>query len=585
MQKQFCRIIATCGAAYLIYGSGSALSRETHPSYSLCPGVEILNSSVHFSEEERRLICGDPAQTAWKNIPDNQRFFYLRNFLQARGFFHPSFTPNGTDLKVDPGSQTRVSQLRAVGAPVGFEVAPLRKIVGEILAPSLLDQVKARVLERVELLGYPCPQIQIAGDPNTGVVEASIKTGSIQNLSSVREEKVSGLDEKLFRRFDAFSLGDRYNPHRLSVTTNRTLDSGAVQSTHFVPTCTPNGADLEQHFVAGPPREISFAAGVDSERYLIFRASWKNSRLGKYASTLYLSTEDSFRDQSVSADLKWYYLSFPSRHFLMPSFSFKHENIAPFENLTAKLQLFPAITWDTENLGYSLSGGPLLTFTDTIRGSSVGYVDFLSFGTTFRIFDHEYEFYRKSPRVGFDLSLRGNFADEGLLSTISAQQVSLDFTHLWNFKGFDPPLFVFGFRTFAATTFTDSPSVAVSALPPEFRYFLGGSPDLRGFGYRELPGPDGGFTALTFSLEARLADVLPFGIQPFVFADAGWLGNQSLSLSWPVYWSPGFGVRVEAPFGVIRATLAKGLIDGDNASALRPGHSHLQPFFSFGEEF
>ena len=102
--------------------------------------------------------------------------------------------------------------------------------------------------------------------------------------------------------------------------------------------------------------------------------------------------------------------------------------------------------------------------------------------------DHYYEFYRASPRRGFDLRIDSNFAKNDWLSDVSACLVKARFESLWNIGNYDPPILVVGVRGVLGTTFTDENVINSTVLPTDFRQFLGGSSDIRGFSQRELPG-------------------------------------------------------------------------------------------------
>ncbi|HEX5033222.1 MAG TPA: BamA/TamA family outer membrane protein, partial [bacterium] len=120
-------------------------------------------------------------------------------------------------------------------------------------------------------------------------------------------------------------------------------------------------------------------------------------------------------------------------------------------------------------------------------------------------------------------------------------------------------------------------------LPPNYRYYLGGSSNLRGFEREELPGPDGALSAAFTSLELRVANWIPYGIQPLAFVDVGILGDQAFRFNAPVYYSPGFGLRYESPIGVFRTTFAWGMKSSE--ADANPDNTHFQFFFGFGEEF
>jgi outer membrane translocation and assembly module TamA len=425
-------------------------------------------------------------------------------------------------------------------------------------------------------------------NPDTGEVFATIEPGPRQNLIQVDQEKVEGLDERIFRRYYAFRLGDPYNSDFLDVSVRRVLDEGMVQSDFFLTRCEADGATAQQKFVVGPPRLFSAGVGVDTERLLFFRTSWKNSRLGRTGSLLNLVLAASFRDQEFDATSQWYFLREPSRFYLRPALSIRHDNLgpkdSPSETLTGKLQLAPALNWDTQDLGGSFYIGPTLNLTHTIQGPGPKFAQFLSMGSEWRITDHYYEFYRASPRTGFEVRLEGNSTQKDVLSSFSAHLFRLTFEKLWNVRNLDPPLFVVGLRGQLASTLTNQ-TVSSSTLTPEFRHFLGGSTNLRGFGLKELPGDaSGALTGAYLGLELRFADVLPAGLQPFTFLDLGAMGRTPFELDRPYFWSPGMGLRWETSFGVLRSTLSHGYLAYNDVQAPEK-LSHWQFYFSFGEEF
>jgi translocation and assembly module TamA len=291
----------------------------------------------------------------------------------------------------------------------------------------------------------------------------------------------------------------------------------------------------------------------------------------------------SFTRQEIGANAQWFVLEKPSRFHLRPSVFIRHENVTPYENLTGKIQLAPAWTADTQRYRYTYQFGPTLNLTRTFRGSGPAWSKFMSLGAEARFTDHYYEFYRASPRQGFDLRVEGNSTARNVLSNVSAQLLRVAFEKLWNISSYDPPLVVIGVRGRLGTTFTGEDLNTSGVLPTDFRHFLGGSADIRGFKQRELPGEKGALTEVYLGVEARFMDVLPFHLQPLVFVDGAAFGTRPLSLDGAFAYSPGFGVRWESPIGVIRTTLAYGLFA--RRAGIDVSHSHPQLYFSFGEEF
>ena len=225
--------------------------------------------------------------------------------------------------------------------------------------------------------------------------------------------------------------------------------------------------------------------------------------------------------------------------------------------------------------------GPSLTFTRQVRGTGPTHSEFVAFNSQIRMMSHLYELFASAPREGYQVELKTLAAFRGVLSPVDAQRFELRGTYLWNFLNLNPPFLILGVRAGVATTFTPENFATSTVLPSNFRHYLGGSSDLRGFNRLALPGPNGALTSLTASGEARMPDLLPWGFEPLVFVDAGQLGRESLHLDSPTYWNPGLGMRWASPIGAFRVTVAHGFVAGDPASTL-PG---WRLYLSYGEEF
>jgi len=169
-------------------------------------------------------------------------------------------------------------------------------------------------------------------------------------------------------------------------------------------------------------------------------------------------------------------------------------------------------------------------------------------------------------------------------SNVSATTYSFDFTRLWNLLSLEPEIWIFGIRGSFATTRAGR-DTNYDDLPPSFKYALGGSEDLRGFGRKALPTEgSGALTKAYLGSELRLNNSLPYQLQPFVFADWGRLGQESFDLDPTLFWSPGLGVRWGSPIGVLRFMLGHGFVSGDGQEQYKDLES-LQFYASIGEQF
>jgi translocation and assembly module TamA len=340
------------------------------------------------------------------------------------------------------------------------------------------------------------------------------------------------------------------------------------------------GILIGQDVIPGAPRLLRVGIGINTEEFLIAKVSWKNTRLDQRGSSLDTNGRFSSQLQSVTADLNFFFLSHPSRNFFNPALELNHENRNPFEILKFKAQGFLASTWDQRGSGGSIRLGPGYNYEKTFRGTGPKNSQILSLDLRLAWVSHDFEYfqYRTSPRSGFQFQLANSLSNQAFFSSMNVNQLGMTWRYLWNFRDYDPPLWILGLRG----GIFETSGADESALPVSYTYFLGGVRDLRGFGRNELPFDRIGRLSSAFaSLEFRLGWVLPFGIQPLIFLDLGSFGSRSWSFELPVYWSPGVGVRWESPIGIFRATLAHGFSGGG-------GHSqsfHPQFFLTYGEEF
>jgi translocation and assembly module TamA len=554
-----------------------------------CPNLHFtVPINPGLSDLEKRLACGAPSGEKdtgpeYATIPESQRKFHISTFLQARGYQKPQFEIRNGVLWVEPGTKRTVTALRVDGSPPKFDFTRKRFVVGEVLTPKLLDEVKSWTVERLRSLGYACPHVELTADPESGIVSVTIRPNERDLLTQVLEEDVPGLIPGIFSRYDAFEIGNWFNGDLATLTEHRIVNEGQVESYKLrVDHCEGDHAFLRQDVVPGKARVLTFGFGANTEGVLVAQAEWKNTRLGPSASYLDFSIDASSKEQILDAYMNWYLVHSPTRFFLKPQISSDHENLDPYETITIREGIAAQTTFDTQDVGFQFASGPVDEYVDTLRGVGSAYSHFLFLETSLKTMSHYFEYYQPNPRTGFYANLLTDLSDRKVFSDVYAERFQLDLEGLWNLNNYDPPLLIFGLRGTVATTETDTGGAYSATLPPTLRHYLGGSQTLRGFGLLELPEDQVGRLSSAFaSFEVRMAHVLPVGIQPFVFVDVGALGANAFDLDDPIFWSPGFGLRLQTPIGNFRATLAHGYVSG-NAD---PAASHLQFFLSYGEEF
>ena len=568
--------------------SFAAADQDSYPDLpfvALCPQFTLKGKlEPALSDTEKKLICG--GEGAWKTIPFQQAKFNLTNFLQERGYHHPVFRlvtePGaGARFTVFAGEATRITSLTATGAPDGPEGLRLerkRKVVGEVLTPKMLGIVEQWVTQRMQAIGYPCPQVKTEANPDTGAVVVQVDRGPLQDLVAIIEEPIAGAHAGILRRYDAFRLGGRFNGDGLTVTENRITQQRILQTAYFTVKCEDRGAIATQAVTAGPPRLLSFGFGFNTEGLLLSRASWRNTRVGNQASLMDVTAQVSTKVQRLTFFSNWYFLEDPSRFYWHPTAEVRHQNENAYNVLQYTGKWLGMRTYDNDWVGLEAGVGTTVDFFRTLRGS--GELEpnsyFSSIEAVLRARSHEFEYWRTDPRSGFNAQFTADLAQKGLLSIATAHRFSLDGQALWNLKDYDPALWIFGVRGGYRLTISPERPDLQTRLPASFFRYLGGSQDLRGFARQSVP-IQGAMTAAFVDFESRFSTVLPFNVEPFAFLDLGAVGSAPGSLDSPLLYSPGIGLRWKSPVGVLRSTLARGY-----PVALEGGWTF---YFSFGEEF
>lgn len=549
----------------------------------VCPGIVFMGAAVGLSAVERRLVCGDPDSEGWRAVPRSQAQVYLRVFLQQRGYHHPSFTVEGGELLVDPGAQTAISALVGDNLPAGVDLSKRRRIIGSPLTPAMLDTVKRSLVEDLQNLGYPCPEVWISADARSGEVLAAFAGGRTHPAHPIEEPELAGVDPGIFRRFEAFERTKPIDQRLFALTSNRIVSEALFLNSSYDVSCGTDGVRIIHRASAGPPRLIRIGVGVDTEGLARLRARWNHSRIGWRASSVEATLFASRREQSVDAMMR-YYLRPSSRLHLVPHAIGARTDEPRFETVSAQVSVMPAFTWDDQSLHVEFLAGPALEYADTRRGVGPQNSYFQTFNSHTEVTSHLFEYHLREPRVGFRAQLDTASRVSEVSSSLTAHRLRAGAEKLWNLGGFEPPLAVLGARGWAATTLVGDRETALRELPVGMRVFIGGNADFRGVGPGELGDESGFLSGVYQGLELRAGDLLPLKIQPLVFIDGAMAGRSSLHLDPDVYYAPGFGARWATFIGAFRLTFARSLIwRRDPATA--PGRRHWQFFFSYGREF
>jgi translocation and assembly module TamA len=545
--------------------------------------VRLFGPDLALSEVEKRLVCGHEGSEGWRRVPLTQAEGFLRAFLQRRGFHYPRFQAAGEALEVDVGTRTLITKLVGRGLDGLYDFGKKRGVIGKPLTPAELDRLKSDVSTRLQERGFACPALFVEADARTGVIEVRGNPGLRYRLTYIHSPPVKGVDPGVFERFRAHQYGHPLDIRTLNLTSERIMQETLFQSAFYELNCSTAGLSITQRIVEDKPRLVTVAFGVDTEGYARSRAQWRNSRIGYRASSALVALYASYREQELNA-LMHYYLRPADRINLEPSYTVRRANEFQFETIEQQASVAPNWTWDNTWLHVDVRGGPAFGYFNTLRGSGPVDDTFFAFNTRATVMSHLFEYYQRDPRDGWYAGFESSSRDAKAYSRLTAHRLRTYGEAIWNVGNYDPPLFVVANRAWAGTISADA-AEAFTQLPPSQRFYLGGDADFRGSRRQSLPADGLGFLSAVYDgVELRVNGVLPYRLQPLVFADMAMGGRRSWHLDRDIYYSPGFGTRWASPFGAVRLTAARGMTarpSPENPTTL----PRWQFFATFGTEF
>jgi len=561
---------------------------------AICPTVRFdKNIKFALKDMEKRLICGDQELDsigqAWAVVPPAQAKYFLRGFLQARGFHQPVFFQDGDVLYVQFGPKTELRNFRVSGQPAEWNPPQRRFIFGEALTPTLLDELQSWTLSELKNIGYPCATATTRADPVSGEVLVSLAPDLPKIVKAFTDSGVSGLGPGVLDRYNAFRIGDLYREDLVTLTRRRTQADGIVQTYAMNPRCAPDGVTILRDVILGPSRTVRLGAGGTTDRGAIVKGSVRANRIGPSASAAQAAVSLSYlysnvNQQTADINYRYYDSASSARSYFETSAKFDHDAEAVLENQSFESKLLYGSSKEFAAGQFELRAGPTFLDSHLYRGQGPSDVTVTFLQTDLRWTSHFFEFFATSPREGENLLASILIAQKDAGSEFTAQKIQVQGEKIWNLLPFDPPLLLLAGRFNFASVF--SPEEAIRAeLPPRFLTFLGGDQDLRGFDPASLPrSGEGALSAATASLEVRLHNVVFRRADVFSFLDSGLLGAVAFVLHRPILMSPGLGVRYESPIGVFRVYVAQRFALDEEVGNLPYGQAYRFGL-TFGQEF
>lgn len=541
---------------------------------SLSPCSQIIISSAEklsLSANEITLICGDPNDAAYQNIPLYQANLYLSGFLQARGYLNFISEIKNNQLVVETKSKTMISsaKIKAISPLSADDLRFLQDhlnihFLGNVLTPEQLNTMEADLTRLLKERGYACSDISSKALASDGSVTLEINNTHPMVFGSLITEKIKGINPKAFERLYPFKPGAAYDVKKLELTEKRFLRSGIVEGSYFEETCRSSSVDLEHRLLEGPPRLVRLGIGLSTEVGPMTRARWSHQRKGSMASYRELNLQASFKDQQARALMDEYLWENSPRRSLLASIEWKRESQEDYEEMTFTVR--PHLKWsvDTKRHSWQWILGPSFSVgrysTDNIEASDQENYSSTSFEGQIHTMSHTFEYYdfhqQEGHKISLNLDLRHpdlGFKEPLAMGQLSALKIR-PFTRMG--KGF----LVGAFRTNFSSTWVE-PKVELDSLPPSVKHFGGGSDDIRGYRLNTLPKNDGlgALTKLGVKMELRKTHTFISTLESVAFLDMMKFGLKPFELDETLWYSPGIGLRWLSPIGLIQGYVAKGL--------------------------
>jgi outer membrane translocation and assembly module TamA len=550
----------------------------------LCTHLVFEEKGIKLSDSEKKLACGDPSVAEWREIPSPQAEYHLKAFLLERGYFDPKIDFQRDRIVVHPGPRTLMNTYKIHDWPAAIadDEPGEEMFVGRRLSPAQLSEAEKVILQRLKQRGYACAAVSTKAYPQRSHVDFFVKAGAPFRFPEIRTEATEKVELGALERVRAFREGELYDFRLLELSERRIRDSGIVQDIVYLNQCEGRNLEISQKVFEGKARTIVAGVGFDTEQYAIARLRLTFNRLNSSGSSLQTQIFTSFKQQSLQNELKIYPWEASSPQHLFLDVDVAHLDEKQFENILTQASFGWGTGLETSSLIWGWKLGPLLERQWIYRGKGKRNTMGVGLGAEAAFMSHNFEYYKENPIKGLQMSWELKSAHEDLGSTFTALQSKISAQFLALLYQDHKSDLVLGLRSFFGSTFKGNDTEDLRNVPATYRFFLGGSSDIRGFSRQELPrSEEGAFSAFYLGSEARLARI--FALEPLAFVDFAALATHELDWQTPYYLSPGFGLRYHSFIGTVRGTVAYGLAIADPHLAERS--QHIQFFLSLGEEF
>jgi translocation and assembly module TamA len=432
-----------------------------------------------------------------------------------------------------------------------FDVSKLGIQVGKVIQAQEVIQAELKALQLLSYCGYPLAKVAdrsiIAdGDTKTVKIHYEVDTGPLIYFGPLSITGNTEVKKKFFEERLYWKEGEIYSGEKVEEAQKRLMDSGLFSSILITHSEDPTElSEVPLHLEVAESKHKSIYGGVSYQTYygpgLTF--GWENRNISGMGRRFNLRGDLTRRSHSGLA-------SYLVPNFLIPNQDAVYEaqavhlDILPFQERSYQLlgRLERKLS-DAMRISFGV-GGQRLFVDDSVQNGEYWLAEvplFLAMNLSNNLLN-------PTKGMNFEYRLIGNYICSPSQRTFLKQEFSFSYYLPLDEKH----KLTLAQKLSGGVIFSGS----AETVPVSKRFFGGSEEDLRGYAYYSVSPlshsgkPEGGRSAIYYSLEARLRLSKTLGIVPFF--DAGRVTEDFFSFQGKWLKSAGLGIRYFSFVGPFR---------------------------------
>ncbi len=505
--------------------------------------------------------------------------------LPAKIAAYSGATPIPVAVTLTRGPLFTLGRVTVNGTVPTTDMAAFRLESGQPAVAADVVAAGARLQSALLDDGYPFSKVAVPAafeNPAQHTIDVTfdVTTGPRVDIGAITIAGLRTVNEPFVRRELTLRSGERFDPNKIETARQNLAALGVFSSVQAIPSSTlsPDGR-LPIAFVVkeGPPRTVSFTAGYATDTGGLVGVSWTHHNLFGNGETLLLSAAATGLGGSSTDGLGYNV----GATYTLPAFLERDQSLS--FNVGALKQDFTA--YDQTAL---LAGTTLTRKLSTHWSVNIGLTGTIEQDEQEGI-TRDYDLIQLPLGLKFDSTnslfdaTRGIRAQATITPTESLLAPTATFTILQLSGSTYIDLTGRGRSVIALRALLGSVQGASTfELPPDQRFYAGGSATIRGYAYQsvgpQFPDgtPEGGTSIDAGTVEYRQRFGGSFGTALFV--DAGQVGATSSPFQGSVKIGAGLGLRYYTPIGPIRVDFAVPLVKDPNSGS-------FQVYIGIGQAF